>query len=103
VAGVNPKLRSYLQAGARLTGCRSSMIVTGQHDLNTPDGERYVSTPDGGVRRQGTRYDWTLIEGLTFEQLLWRWQPDLSGSASSQHYIETGRYLAVHEILEVQA
>jgi hypothetical protein len=94
------RLLSYLIAGARLAGCKSSpTCVDPPHtfDLTTPTGDRYVWRNDrdnvhlydvvAGVGYRAT------LQDITRDDLLERWQPDRESSVSRQHFVDTGLYL----------
>lgn len=96
------KLTAYLIAGARLTGCKVSRNLWGG-SVGTID---YMTTKDDARDNPVIRNEWSTerigpkrtrpeIEGMTLDDVLRRNQPDLSLSASVQHYIDTGCYLPV--------
>lgn len=99
------KLTAYLIAGARLTGCKVSRNLWGGYTVSVGTVD-YMTTKDDARDNPVIRNEWSSerlgpkrtrpeIECMTLDDVLRRNQPDLSSSASVQHYIDTGCYLPV--------
>ena len=99
------KLISYLVAGARLTGCKSSpTIIDAPHsrDLVLPTGARLLwhdeRMGDDAAVQDPRTFALHRMPGVSILQVLESWQPDRESSVSSQHYIDTGHYLPVGQV-----